>query len=606
MFAVPHSNAAARRPHRGTAIRLRTIAIACVVGGVNAIVAAAHAQEFALATSEQAEESDSTLELSASRASGVAPLSIFFDTNGSAVSGVDDAFHQGLFEWNFGDDDAGTWATTGRSKNTAAGPLAHHVYEAPGVYLAIVKVRDAEGRIASKSVEITVTDPDEVFAGEQTVCLSTSGNFDGCPDGASQLRSGGATGEVAAQLGSSRRVLLRRGERWAGGGFSIPEGATTGILGAYGEGDAPLIQHGGGTGITVRGDDFRIMDLQMVATSVPSMAIGHGPGDDTLVMGVSMDGYKSGIGESAGGNENAPGFAAVDNVVGELRGGKGGYGAYLWGSRIALQGNVVEDERNVEHGFRSPALVQAVISHNDFGPPARTKTAMKIHAHAVTGGNVRYTERVLVSDNILRGYFSGWTAVFGPQNAQKDERVRDVIFERNHIISGGGGVGVVVTASRITVRNNVIDMSGEGAGVCVNVKRRGIEPAPDGVTIYNNTCYSRDGHEPRLALVEGTARNVAVTNNLIVSHDSGTPLAVSGGGDNVTQASNLETTDAVFVSDAPAARADFALREGAAAIDAGGTPPGASIDLVGRDAPADGNGDGTAEYDLGAAEFAAE
>ena len=138
MFAVPQSNAAARRPHRGTAIRLRTIAIACVVGGVNAIVAAAHAQEFALATSEQAEESDSTLELSASRASGVAPLSIFFDTNGSAVSGVDDAFHQGLFEWNFGDDDAGTWATTGRSKNTAAGPLAHHVYEAPGVYLATV------------------------------------------------------------------------------------------------------------------------------------------------------------------------------------------------------------------------------------------------------------------------------------------------------------------------------------------------------------------------------------------------------------------------------------------------------------------------------------
>ena len=85
------------------------------------------------------------LSVNASRSSGVAPLSVFFDTTGTVSSTTTKPFHDIEYRWNFGETSgpgAGTWNQGSRpgksSRNLATGPLAAHVYEMPGTYTVTV------------------------------------------------------------------------------------------------------------------------------------------------------------------------------------------------------------------------------------------------------------------------------------------------------------------------------------------------------------------------------------------------------------------------------------------------------------------------------------
>src|SRR5689334_22269040 len=78
----------------------------------------------------------------ASRTSGVAPLSVFFDALDSAVpawtSGVVQPpagdFAALNYRWDFGEKKAETWPLSGKSRNSATGYTAVHVFEEPGRY----------------------------------------------------------------------------------------------------------------------------------------------------------------------------------------------------------------------------------------------------------------------------------------------------------------------------------------------------------------------------------------------------------------------------------------------------------------------------------------
>jgi len=157
-----------------------------------------------------------------SRTSGVAPLFVHFDATSTSSASTARPFHDLLYRWSFGDPNAGTWSTTGRSKNTATGGVAGHVFEHPGVYTATLTVYGVTDA-ASETVKITVTDPDEFFSSSQhpsheTIVVSNtqevaSGDWSGEPPGARRFHAR-SWSDAMSQRGPGHRILLRGGETW--------------------------------------------------------------------------------------------------------------------------------------------------------------------------------------------------------------------------------------------------------------------------------------------------------------------------------------------------------------------------------------------------------
>ncbi|MCK5922621.1 MAG: fibronectin type III domain-containing protein, partial [Methylococcales bacterium] len=133
-----------------------------------------------------------------------APCPIHFDATGTTDSIESQPFRKLRYDFTFGDPSAGNHIRTGKPRNTQnGGPLAAHVYDAPGTYTATLLVGDD-----SAQQVITVTDPDTNWSGTDTVCISTSTSMAGCPSGAQQLTNQSTWPSFA----SNKRYLLRAGQ----------------------------------------------------------------------------------------------------------------------------------------------------------------------------------------------------------------------------------------------------------------------------------------------------------------------------------------------------------------------------------------------------------
>ncbi len=181
-----------------------------------------------------------SLVIEASRLEGVAPLAVHFralDAQSAELSR--DEFLDGEFRWDFGNPSAGTWGTNGKSRNAATGAVAFHVFDMPGSYQVSLQSRSASGQGAGTPVTIRVLDPEEVYAGQKTICVSdaASNDFSGAPPGALCI----ATDDISVAMAyatAGRRLLFRRGSTWSAGdiGNTWPNNAGPVTLGAYGPG----------------------------------------------------------------------------------------------------------------------------------------------------------------------------------------------------------------------------------------------------------------------------------------------------------------------------------------------------------------------------------
>ncbi len=173
------------------------------------------------------------LSVQASRVSGVAPLAVHFDATATThMNAAIDTFREVTYAFDFGDQAAGTWAISGKSKNTQVGsPLAAHVFDAPGSY--VVTITATEGtHVTTTTVQIQVESPDAHWPAAQTIVVSPSGDFTGAPAGAEQRTSLPATY-------AGRRVLLHRGETYPA--IDLPGTADDVLIGTYGTGAKPQV-----------------------------------------------------------------------------------------------------------------------------------------------------------------------------------------------------------------------------------------------------------------------------------------------------------------------------------------------------------------------------
>jgi hypothetical protein len=331
--------------------------------------------------------------------------------------------------------------------------------------------------------------------------------------------------------------------------------------------------------------DWRVMDLELDGMSTGSgsriyssgVSFGGGANQITLLRLNIHDIYSTGIGNATntldhsnntgyGGHKMWDQIAVVDSSVLRNHGdgsGNGGCGMYFAALRFSLLGTTVDDVTQAEHILRFPYLDKAVISNNILSRQAGNKHVIKLHAPIWNwpcgpGGSVQacatpvgdandpdliqyggtsavydpangatgYTEQIVISDNkIVNGSTASWAVSIGPRYTAGDERVRDVIAERNWFTGVAGARTQTMfviqdSVASTTFRNNICDIAGaSGEATCVLAGKGGVDSlgfTPDGVWVYNNTAYVANAVS-RFSFFAGNfsnATNVMLKNNL--------------------------------------------------------------------------------------------
>lgn len=550
------------------------------------------------------------LTASASRTTGVAPLGVFFNAD---VDTTTDSFHTLEYAWDFGDPGSGTWADSSASKNTDKGPVAAHIFESPGDFTVTLTVRDDTGIIATRNFDIQVDNPDTYYTGTDTVCISksTSNDFTECPAGAEHILMDNID-ELPNHVASGKRVLLRRGDSWTTSGsarYANIAGPVT--IGAYGPcpvkdargicDNAPVINLTGSTNQGIfnlyRITDWRIQDLHITGDTTRWGAIGGNTGlNSILLLKLKVEGFTVPMGNSHWDTDGHDQFMIVDCDISESATNE----VYVGSERLVLMGNNFRNPGQ-SHVLRVWQAYFGVIGHNTLSGSSQDSSsgrhALKFHGPSQEvlanagdgrGGLVNPSRFVVITDNIFGG--SGpWPVCIAPQDTGQDERIHDIIVEKNRFFPGYGDqsccsspvqISLYLSARDITVRNNVFDGTNSSAYyTAIQITQRGIVPPPSDINVYNNTIYKSDllsGYTSCRGIgVDAAATGTIIRNNLIHLPAATVVEMISNSSSDLISENNLmtDTPGLVAPDHADYLQKDFSLQAGSPAHNQGTSVP---------------------------------
>jgi len=471
--------------------------------------------------------------LSASRTSCVAPCAVFFDATATNASTTSRPFHELDYSWDFGDSSSGVWTLSGKNKNSAKGPMGAHVFETPGIYTITLNVKDLAGNTASKQVSVTITDPNVAFTEANTFCFAKDNlNWAGCPTTIATNRIVSNDASLVSNLNSrfaaNRRLMLRRGDSWNVGAQIFINVNGPGILGAFGSGNKPQIstsQDGLAGLIFAEGDDWRITDLYLVGPSSSSGTYTElgivSDGDNNLILRNNITrfywlGFTTNLPYyTASGAILVPpsdGTAWIENNVYDV----GIYTGYPAGNRMSIIGNNLGPAR-YSHVLRMWQANKVLIENNFIADPS-TDNGNGRHALKFLSVNGSYTQYALISDNVFRG--SAEVVHLTPENTISDERLMDIIFERNKIVTGTNAFTpttnfLIVSGRNITIRNNIFEATKDFfRAIKIETTCPCVPPSAD-VSVYDNTFYTSSLVNGFYGVqVGGDATNTVIRNNL--------------------------------------------------------------------------------------------
>jgi len=152
--------------------------------------------------------------LQASRTRCVSPCTVVFSAEETtdASRSPENSWHALGYHFDFDDPDSGYYSTTGLSRNRQiGGPLAAHTFECQGEpacrFDVSLRAQNPEGEYDDAYVTVIVDSAGLRYSAADTLCVSTSGNFEGCPAGSDQ-----STQLPEPDAYSGRQVLLRTGD----------------------------------------------------------------------------------------------------------------------------------------------------------------------------------------------------------------------------------------------------------------------------------------------------------------------------------------------------------------------------------------------------------
>jgi PKD domain len=410
--------------------------------------------------------------IQATRLSGPAPLAVLFDATGTTVSSGN-AFHQLSYEFNFGDDRGLNWAISGQPKNIQrGGPLAAHVFDLPGTYTVRVRAQSSNG-YSDATVTVTVQNPDNAYSGTNTVCVSPSASYSGCPSGA-------ATQTTLPSSYAGKRVLLRRGESF--GQVILRHTDDNVVVGAFGSGAKPRVARVSisEAAIPVAGvfpDEVTVMDLD-IANGILHQNSGsrflfyrndltQAGGNNGIAVGDALGFSVANSGWPASSFYIPREIFVVENLlIGTATATSTPFLNFqAVASRLAMLGN--DMGRAQQHTVRLFAVHKGVIQHNALRSQAadNIRGALKLNS----GGLLPYADNygttmgawasrdIVIANNLIGdpNDTGSWTSGIGPQNSQSAEGVEDVIVENNRFQRGPNtNADMVLVARRITTRGN--------------------------------------------------------------------------------------------------------------------------------------------------------
>jgi len=477
------------------------------------------------------------------RTRGLAPLGVVLDAL-DPDWGVDRPANGDVmrvdYAWDFGDPESGKWTSDGSSRNQDFGFIAAHVYERPGRYNVRLVVTQESGKSREYSRVIEV----EAFSGA-TYHVSNSGGDD-ARDGSSAATAWKSFERAMGAAGPNVRILFKRGDAW-----QVAEGARLTapgplLIGAYGTGAAPKITvTGDKVAFDVRARDVRITELALVGPDGSTRQAIAGTTDggtlDLLVSRVEISRFQGGVSWSKYRNHRHLNVVIADNHIHDIIGN----GAYVGGEHLAVIGNRIERIKD-SHVLRVWQAHRAVISHNLLSQPG-DHHALKLHG---PNNDMPYapTQFAVVSQNQFRG--KTWVVGIGAENARSDQRLSDILFERNRVSSVvDTRVGLLVWAQRVMVRNNVFDGTDSEHGFRgVVIEQRGIEPPPRDIRVFHNTIVRDDkrGKELVAFTVEEDAADTQVVNNLVYGRDRAAVELFAGDGQAEIIAANAVVDRSAF------------------------------------------------------------
>lgn len=537
-----------------------------------------------------------TAAITESRASGAAPFAVFFDATSPYMVGdnVGDEFHEYTYTWDFDDPTSGTWSISGDSKDVALGPVAAHVFDADGIYIVGLTVTDWLGNSDTDTIEITVTDPDTVYTGAATTCISNDADFTGCPAGSTEVTSSSFATAISSYGQTDDRVLFKRDDTFSGTGAY---GAGPGIIGAFGTGADPIIN--GKLSNQNLSSGWVFMDLKLVGGGAAEGIYGGRAQDDILLYGLDVSDSVQGVSilhsfidfRIAQGETTLvihDGLFIVDCVI-----DADDYDIYASAERLAIMGN---DLKAVDlHNIRSRYSTPGVFQHNQVVDQGSGNSLLKLHAgnwlQPTTSTGGRYNQRIVISRNTWGPGLGVWDVNIGPQTpgSGNDERLRDVLVESNFFTANSTTtVHNNIWASEVTSRNNVFLMNKVSGNItATNFSRRADEPFPHDNQYYGNTFYSSDASGRKTAT--GAQLGVDLVSNNLMYVPSATPaLGVP------TTLGNTIAIVNPFVSGTPTAPTDFDLDPASAPVAVGDFVTQNGVDYLGRARPP------CATHDIGA------
>jgi len=442
-----------------------------------------------------------------SRLIGVAPLSVFFDATSTTATATSHPFHELEYVWDFGDPlgspvSGTTWTTGSRpndsSRNSARGPVAAHVFERPGTYTVSLTITDGTNSVSNTCTQIEVQDPDVVFASANTICVAASSlpvaGVGGCPVGASVAQQADFSIAISSYATTGNRVLFKRDDIFPTVTSAVITATGPGTLGAFGAGASPIVSMTGNaaalqlsSSTTPTFRDWRVMDLDFDGNSTGSSSgVGAGGGStDVTILRVAVRNVNTSFGFGPDeinyfNNNGHPGhktdrlFIVDSSTIPDAT--TTTYSSYSAGNRVAFMGNSFDNggrQGGGSHINRFPYLNLAVISNNDYIRPGNDRLAIKLHAPFWGGGvpdatrNVGsnysadaqgdgYTKYVLIDSNSFTAHMGPWMLGLSPQDSAEDERLHDLIVERNVFHEASYSQAAMRLACRqVTVRNNI-------------------------------------------------------------------------------------------------------------------------------------------------------
>jgi hypothetical protein len=187
---------------------------------------------------------------------------------------------------------------------------------------------------------------------------------------------------------------------------------------------------------------------------------------------------------------------------------------------------------------------------------------------------------VVIADNNFKGNTGvPWDVAIMSQNGPSDERLRNIIFERNYLANPANSyllsLGDTVGG---TVRNNIFQMGTFSVGMNIAGDVGNASPPADLINVYNNTFYGThvsDSNNIHAVVIGATPLTSTVRNNLLSAPNNSAATMTWMTGTTLIADHNLinNTPSALWVSGTPAVPADFRLKSGSPAIGAGAAIP---------------------------------